>query len=72
MNDETRKDQITQLVVAYCNKFDFLQNESLDVLIDKTLDRFLNSTLTIEEINNELIRIIVKRKKEINDRFKTK
>ena len=69
MNDETRKDQITQLVVAYYNKFDFLQNESLDVLIDKTLDRFLNSTLTIEEINNELIRIIVKRKKEINDRF---
>ena len=68
-NLEERKEQITALVTAYYNKFDFLQNGQLNGLIDKALDRYLDSDLTIEEINEELMKLIVKRKKEIDLRY---
>ena len=53
-NLELREKQITALVTAYYNKFDFLQNEMLSVLVDKALNIYLNTDLTIEEINEEI------------------
>ena len=64
-----REKQIVSLVTAYYEKFDFLQVESLDDLLKKALDRYLDSELSLEQINEELMELIVERKKVIDDRF---
>ena len=68
-NKELRKKQIVSLITAYYNKFDFLQSDKLDDLIKKALDRYLDSDLDIDEVNEELMMIILDRKKIIEERF---
>lgn len=66
---ELREKQIISLITAYYNKFEFLQSYNLDDLIKKGLDRYLDSDLDIDEINEELMKIILDRKKTIDNRF---
>jgi len=56
---ENRKRIITELVTAYYNKYDFLQNKRLSDVIDKSLEKFLNTDLTIEQINEQIMDIII-------------
>ena len=68
MNDDTnqrniRKEQIKFLVETYYEKFEFLHDESLEDLCDKAYDKFLDTDLSIEEINEKIIEIILKKKK---------
>ena len=65
---EVKKEQITALVTAYYKKFDFLQNQELSELINKALNKYLDSDLTIEEINDELMKIIIEAKKDVDKR----
>ena len=67
---ENRKRNITELVTAYYNKFDFLQNKRLSELIDKTLEMFLDTDMTMEEINEKIIDSIlngIRNRKENKD-----
>ena len=63
-NKQERINSIALLVKSYYDAFDFLHKESLEVLTNKTLDRYLDTNLTIDEINNELADIIVKKQEE--------
>ena len=65
---ENRKRNITELVTAYYNKFDFLQNKRLSELIDKTLEMFLDTDLTIEEINEKLMNSILNEMRNKKDK----
>lgn len=66
---EARKDQISLLVKTYYDKFDFLKFESLDTLTDKALSLFLDSDLSMDEINDKLIAAVMERKKIFDDRY---
>lgn len=56
---KNRKRTITELVTAYYNKFDFLQNKRLSELIDNSIDIFLDTDMTIEEINEKIMNSIL-------------
>ena len=60
-----RKNQITELVKKYYYQNDFLQFESFSVVLEKALDRFLDTNLTIEEIDEEMRKIIEEAKKRL-------
>lgn len=60
---EERKKQITELVQKYYYQYDFLQFESILVVLEKAMNRYLNTDLTIEEIDQEMMRIIEEAKK---------
>ena len=62
---EKRKVQITELVTAYYNKFDFLQHSNLNTLINRALDEFLYSDLSIEEINEKIMKLILDSKRKV-------
>ena len=66
---EVRKKQITLLVQSYYERLPFLQYEPLNLLIEKALDLFLDSDLTIDEINDKLLEAIASRKKDLDDRY---
>lgn len=66
---EVRREQITSLVKSYYSKLDFLKYEPLNLLIDKALELFLESDLTMDEINEKIIEAIASRKKSLNDRY---
>ena len=66
---EIRKEQITLLVTSYYDKLEFLHYESLDLLVQKALDLFLDTDLTIDEINEKLMEAIVERKRELDQRY---
>lgn len=66
---EIRKEQITLLVKSYYEKFDFLKYEPIALLIDKSLNLFLDSDLTIDDINEKLIEAIMDRKKALEERY---
>ena len=65
---KNRKRTITELVTAYYNKFEFLQNKRLSELIDKTLEMFLDTDLTIEEINEKLMNSILNEMRNKKDK----
>ncbi len=66
---ELRREQITLLIKSYYNKLDFLHYESFDVLIEKALNLFLDSDLTIDEINEKVLDAIADRKRAIDERY---
>lgn len=66
---DVRREQITLLVKSYYSKLDFLHYEPLDLLVGKALDLFLESDLTIDEINEKLLDAIASRKKALDDRY---
>ena len=59
-----KEKQITALVSAYYEKFDFLQKGDLKDLIDKALNKYLNTDLSLEEINEDLMNRIVDKKRQ--------
>lgn len=61
---ETRVRQISLLVQTYYNEFKFLQSESLESLVNKALDRYLDTDLSIEQINEEFAKIVLKKREE--------
>ena len=65
---ENRKRNITELVTAYYNKFDFLQNKRLSEVIDKSLEAFLDTDMTIEEINEKLMNSILNEMRNKKDK----
>lgn len=73
VNDDEKRDirrqQITLLVTSYYNKLEFLHYEPLNLLIQKALDLFLDTDLTIDEINEKLMEAIVERKRELDQRY---
>ena len=58
---ENLKIQITALVESCYARFDFLHNEPLEFLVKKALDAYLDSGLTIEEINDKIMQEVQKR-----------
>lgn len=66
---EARHDEIALLVKTYYEKFDFLKYESLDELTNKALSLFLDSDLSMDEINDKLIAAVMERKKNFDDRY---
>lgn len=71
MEKDILKRKIEFLVEFYYNKFDFLRKESLDTLKKKALDKYLESGLTIEEIQIELEKEVLERKKLENSSLGT-
>ena len=69
LKKDMRTRQITLLVQTYYDKFDFLHNEPVDLLVGKALDTFLDSDLSIDEINEKLVEIVAARKKAFEDRY---
>lgn len=69
---ETRKDAITTLVESYYNEYDFLHYEPLSYLIKRSLELFLDSDLSIDQINEELALAVKERKKDIDNRYDEK
>ena len=65
---ENRKRNITELVTAYYNKFDILQNKRLSEVIDKSLEAFLDTDMTIEEINEKLMNSILNEMRNKKDK----
>lgn len=65
-NDEVnkRKKQITLIAESYYNRFKFLHSESCESFVKKIYDLFLNSDLTINQINEEILKIVKIRKNE--------
>jgi len=59
-----KEKQITALVSAYYEKFDFLQKGDLKDLIDKALNKYLNTDLSLEEINEDLMNRIIDKKRQ--------
>ena len=52
---EIKRNQITLLVQAYYRKFKFLQKSSEKELIEKAINKYLYTDLTIDQINDETI-----------------
>ena len=63
MDKDLLRKKIVFLVEFYYEKFDFLRKDSLDTLKKKALDKYLDSGLTIEEIQIELEKEILNRKR---------
>ena len=58
MNDMERKSQIEKFVDNYYYAYDFLRNENIADLKRKALTSFLNTDLSLEEINDEMAKIV--------------
>lgn len=61
---EVKKEQITALVTAYYKKFKFLQSLNLNKFINDSLDEYLDTDLTIEEINEKFMEKIIELMKD--------
>ena len=66
---DIRKKQITSMVRSIYNDYEFLHDESLESLISKALKKFLDSDLSIEKIQNEIMTIVGKRKEMFDKRY---
>ena len=64
---EIRKKQINFLVEMYYSKFPFLQNQPLDSLKEKAVERFVDTDFNIDEISNKLLEIIEEMKNGIQN-----
>ena len=64
------KEKIEFLVEIYYNNYDFLHNESLDSLKKKAVDKYLNSGLTINKIQEHLEEDVLRIRKDYNDNEK--
>ena len=60
------------MVQTYYHKFPFLQTESLDSLTNKAIDRYLDCDLSIDQINEEFIRIVKDRREDLEKRYDQK
>lgn len=60
-----RKEAICHLVEDYYKEYDILHSKSLEVLQNKALEMFLNTNLSIDEINLKLQELLFKRKSNL-------
>ena len=63
---EERIRKITILVQAYYDAFEFLRNQSIDTLVAKALDRYLDTNMTINEINDDMAKLVMKMQTDEN------
>lgn len=64
-----RRDQIALIVHKYYEKFEFLRYEPLELLTEKAIEMFLDTELSIEEINEKILEAVYDRKRDIEDRY---
>ena len=64
-----REKEIESLVEKYYQKFDFLQQEPFSFWLNQVLSLFLNSDLSIEEIEIKILEKIHQKEKEMGERF---
>ena len=69
MNDMERKSQIEKFVDNYYYAYDFLRNENIADLKRKALTSFLNTDLSLEEINDEMAKIVEERYSKYLERY---
>ena len=69
MNDMERKSQIEKFVDNYYYAYDFLRNENIADLKRKALTSFLNTDLSLEEINDEMAKIVEDRYSKYLERY---
>lgn len=61
---EERIRKITLLVQAYYDAFEFLHRYPVDNLISRALDMYLDTDLTIDQVNEEIAKIVMKMKND--------
>ena len=63
---DTKKRQITIILSTYYNTpdFAFLTKDSLDTLLEEAYTKYLNTNLSINEINDEIAKDIIEKKKK--------
>ena len=66
---DVRKAQITLLVETYYKKFEFLRYEPLSSLVGNALDLYLDSELSLDEVNDKMIESIMERKKMNDEKY---
>ena len=66
MTDENRTNyreekirKITLIVQAYYDAFEFLRNQPFESLLQKALDKYLDTDLTIDQINDDIAKFIL-------------
>lgn len=69
LEKEERKGKIVSLVENYYRQYDFLHYEPLMFLVNKALDRFLETDLSIEQIEKELEKIVLEKKEAMQQRY---
>ena len=63
---DTRKRQITIILSTYYNSsdFSFLTKDPLDKLLEEAFNKYLNTDLSIDKINDEIAKDIIEKKKK--------
>jgi len=61
-----RKNQITLMMKLYFEKVDYLKDKDLDEWTKKALDTFLDSDLSIDEINDQISYALKNKKNEFS------
>ncbi len=61
---DLRKDQLSIMAKRYYEKFEFLHDKPIDQFIQETLDTYLDSNLTIEEVNEQFMDTLLSKKNE--------
>ena len=69
MDREKRKKLIEALVEEFYREYDFLKEEPYSMLVDKALEMFLDSDLSIEDVKNKMFKMVQKRKLAIEARY---
>ena len=64
---DLRKNKITLMVQLYYKRIPFLQLESLEDVTKKALDKYLDTDLSIEEINDLLAEAVMDRKRDLGN-----
>jgi len=64
---EIRKAKINLMVQLYYKRVPFLQTEPLDVVTKRALDKYLDSDLSIEQINDSLAEAVMNRKNDLGN-----
>ena len=62
---ELRKNKITLMVKLYYNRVPLLQLEPLEAVTKKALDKYLDTDLSIEQINDSIASAVMRRKNDL-------
>ena len=71
-DSNTRKEQIAEIVQAYYERLDFLQYNPLPLMIDKYIEMFIDSKLTIDEIEQQIAEDAKARRKSLETKYQDK
>lgn len=70
MENDILKKKIEFLVEAYYNNFDFLRDEPLDSLKNKAVEKYLDSGLSFEQIQEKIEDEVIQRRKKSTSNVK--